>query len=144
MQGPARQATRPGANARPSLGRARGSVARQTILRLRARTQLQGQRCRAQQARQRPAPVKHRREAPVQHATAAPVRLLLEPEGCGHVGRNARQATWGLEGDMCCGYAGSPADIFRELLELDPLRRGYYSDELAQRAKVVFSPLPER
>ena len=46
------------------------------------------------------------------------------------------------EGGACAtSSAEHSGDIYRELIKVDPLRRGYYMDELEGRARVVTQPL---
>ena len=47
----------------------------------------------------------------------------------------------GEVGNAATSNAHGSAHIYRELLEVDPVRRGYYLDELEGRAQVVTRPL---
>ena len=47
----------------------------------------------------------------------------------------------GEAGGCAISNVDRSAHIYRELLEVDPLRQGYYVDELAGRAQVVTRPL---
>ena len=47
----------------------------------------------------------------------------------------------GDTGSSAISNVDSSAHMYRELLEVDPLRRGYYLDELGGRAQVVTRPL---
>lgn len=51
--------------------------------------------------------------------------------------------TTGDTGSSATSHVDSSAHIYRELLEVDPLRRGYYLDELGGRAQVVTRPTHE-
>lgn len=42
---------------------------------------------------------------------------------------------------LCCLNAAQVASIYRRLMELDPLRAGYYGDALAGKAFVVVQAL---